>query len=174
MFDTRPTGPRAYGNPYAPPEAVWTPNLVGETLLDCMRWAKATAGRVGPRGFAKVAGLAWTPTLDDHLREGWGLPPEPDPEDQRRPTPIYTQGEIRIFSAALHWQSRYLADAHAGSSRMLGLWLRSRVHGENLTEELRKLGVAKGHAYRLRDRALSKIAIGLTADRVPVPQPIVL
>lgn len=163
-------------NPLAPPlSEPWTPQLAGEVMLDAARWAKASAGAVGPRSFARIAGLTWSPTLADHLAEGWGLPDAPDPDDIRKPMPAFTQDQIRLFSSALLWQGRYLAaDGMVGSSRMLGLWIRSKVHGENIGNTLHKAGVSRAHAYRLRDRALSRIAIGLTADRVLAPRPITL
>lgn len=109
------------------------PALVRCTLLDTirydtMRWAKATAGCTGGRGFARIAGLTWTPDLQERLAEGWGIADAPDPEDQRRPAPAFGRSQITVFTAALHWQTKYLvAEDRVGSSRMLGLWLRGRV-----------------------------------------------
>lgn len=174
MFDARPSGPRAYGSPYAPRGAAWTPRLVRETLVEAMRWARDTAGAVGPRGFARARGLAYTATLADHLTEGWGLPEEADQDEEAKPARSYTPEQIALYTAAIFWQGRYCVPANAGSSRMLGLWLRGRVHGVPVEAALREMQVSKAHAYRLRDRALSRIAQGLTADRVPVPGPITL
>lgn len=165
MFDHRP----------APlPPHVWTTSLVRDVLLDTMSWANVTAGQVGPRGFARVAGLQWSPTLEDHLKEGWGLPDKAEVEVEERPRQFFTQVQIALFSRALHWQGKYLYPDHIGSSRMLALWLRCKARRASFDKGIERLGVSRGHAYRLRDRALSRIAVGLTADRVPVPAPLSL
>lgn len=157
------------------PPHTWTSRLVKDVLLDTMQWANATAGAVGPRGFARVAKLEWSPTLEDHLREGWGLPDKAEEDEApERPRRFFTQAQIALFSRALHWQGRYLYPDNIGSSRMLALWLRTKARRGAFDRAVERIGVSRGHAYRLRDRALSKIACGLTADRVPVPVPVSL
>lgn len=166
MFDHRP----------APlPPHTWTSRLVRDVLLETMTWAYFTAGQVGPRGFARVAKLQWSPTLEDHLREGWGLPDKADDEEiKERPRRFFSQAQIALFSKALHWQGRYLYPDNIGSSRMLALWLRTKARRGAFDRAIEGKGVSRGHAYRLRDRAVSLIAQGLTADRVPVPVPVSL
>ena len=62
----------------------WTPDLVAEVMIDSLRWAADTAGHVGPRGYARSAALSgYRATLEDHLREGWGLPEELLPDEPR-------------------------------------------------------------------------------------------
>lgn len=152
------------------PPHVWTTRLVREVMLDTVGWANVTAGQVGPRGFARVAKLQWSPTLEDHLREGWGLPEKAEEtEVENRPRPTFSQAQISLFSRAMHWQGRYLYPDHVGSSRMLALWLRSKARRASFEKGIERMGVSRGHAYRLRDRALGLIALGLTADRVPTP-----
>ncbi|WP_146038649.1 hypothetical protein [Paracoccus sp. SY] len=166
MFDHRP----------APlPPHTWTSRLVKDVLLETMTWAHFTAGQVGPRGFARVAQLQWSPTLEDHLKEGWGLPEKTDEtEVEDRAIPTFSQAQIKLHSQAMLWQARYLYPDNVGSSRMLALWLRTKVRRGAFDRAVEKMGVSRGHAYRLRDRALGLIAAGLTADRVSVPAPVSL
>ncbi|WP_102225188.1 hypothetical protein [Acidimangrovimonas sediminis] len=149
----------------------WTPELVRDRMLEALRWARYAGGRVGPRGFGSAI-PAFVATLDDHLSEGWGLPEiaGDDRPSERvvriRPTPAQVDAHL----AALHWTADHLVGDHAGLARVLNLWLCCRVYKISFEKQLQRRGstMARGHAYRLRDRALSVIAQRLDAGGVPV------
>ena len=151
-----------------PPGPDWTPEEVGEQLVEALRWARHAAGRTGPGGMSTIR-LPFIPTLEAHLDEGWGLPERADdPEDAvlRLPT---SPALVSRHMAALQWQASYLVPAHVGSSRVLGLWLRCRVSRRSFDAAIKDWPhLSRANAYRLRDRGLSLIAQGLTRDRVRV------
>ncbi|RHZ95361.1 hypothetical protein D1122_14845 [Cereibacter sphaeroides] len=84
-----------------------------------------------------------------------------------QPTPAL----VSRYVAALQWPADYLCPEHIGSARCLGLFTACKAYGLLIAPELKARGVARHHAYRLRDRGLSLIALGLEKDAVPVPQP---
>lgn len=153
----------------------WTPDLVAEVMIDSLRWAADTAGHVGPRGYARSAALSgYRATLEDHLREGWGLPEELLPDEPRIRRP-YTAAELVILPRVLNWQWTYLGRDFGEVGRVLGVWLRNRAYRSRRWEQQWKdIGYSRGHAYRMRDRGLSLIAQGLHRDRVPLPEAISL
>lgn len=149
----------------------WTPKRVRETLVEAVTWAKQYAGPVGP---ASVRGSMPTfkATLEDHLEEGWGIPEVAgDEEDDERPMRVPVEPERADFlMAALSWQAIYLVNkGNVGLARILGLWLHyatARGGASGFDAALKRRNITKGHAYRLRDRALSQIAQGLARDGV--------
>lgn len=149
----------------------WTPKLAGDRMVAALRWATYTGGRVGPSGI-KGSMPAFNPTLDDHLDEGWGLPDragDDDPEDGKRIVVQATAAQITAYEAALNWPARYLYPAHEGSARMLCLWLRCKAHKRPFEDAVKRRGtISRATAFRLRDRGLTIISIGLDRDGVPL------
>lgn len=151
----------------------WTARLVGEILVEALRWQRRHGGLAGPRGYARVGGLAFVPTVADHAREGWGLPEvagEVEDEPRLHPLDAVSAERQRLFRRALEWQVEHLKDTTADAV-ILGAWLCAKVDGEPFPSVLRRHGVsfARGHAYRVRDRALGRIASALEWSREPLP-----
>ena len=155
----------------APPTAAthdgWTPDLVGEALLDAMRWVRRHGGPAGPRGF-RSGQPAYLPTFEE-LLEDFGIPERAGDEEEERdlilpPTPA----QVSRHLAALQWPADFLCPAHIGSARMLGLWAICKVSRRSFAGAVKARGVARGIAYQLRDRGLSMISQGLDRDGVPV------
>lgn len=148
----------------------WTPKLAGERMIAAVRWASYSGGTVGP---AAIRGSmpAFNPTLDDHLDEGWGLPEvagDDTPADRRLFLNV-TAAQISAHEAALGWPSRYLYPDHEGSGRMLCLWLRCKAHRRSFDDAVKRRGlISRATAFRLRDRGLTMISMGLARDRVPL------
>lgn len=155
----------------------WTPKLVGEVMLEALRWAAISAGPVGPRGFVNSrATRQFRATLEDHLEEGWGIP-ETAGDDEPWLDPVtlpYTLDQIRLFQHAIHWQYRYLYPDYQEVGRVLGVWLRTKARKGAFDRQVAALGYSKRHCYRMRDKGLGLIARGLHRDSVPVPEVISL
>lgn len=151
----------------------WTPDLVRDVLLDALRWQRRHGGKVGPGGFARVHGLAFVPTDADRAREGWGLAEVAgDADDVPTVHPLdAVSGERQaLFRRALEWQLDHLQDHTADAAALAG-WLAAKVDRQPLEAELARRGVklARAHAYRIRDRALGRIASALEAAGEPLP-----
>ncbi len=144
----------------------WTPKLVGERLVEAVRWARYNAGPTGP---ASVRALmpTYLPTTQDRELEGWGDPEIAEIEEERPLRRPPSPAKISAMLAALHWSAQYAAPGLPGSARILNLWIRSKVHGVNFGTVIEKRGeMSRASAYRMRDRALAAIAVGLTNDGV--------
>lgn len=142
----------------------WTPDLVADRLFEAVEWARGSAGQVGPAPI-RSAMPAFPATLDDHLREGWGLPEvagddEPDDRPLRVQEPAW---RIARHERALMWAAEYLVPDHQGSARMLNLWIACKVMRRSFPRAARARGFSVAHAYRLKDRGLSLISQGLAA-----------
>jgi hypothetical protein len=146
----------------------WTPKLVGERMLAAVRWATYSGGPVGPSGI-KGSMPAFNPTLDDHLEEGWGLPEVAGDEgfEERKLVLNISAAQVTAHEAALNWPALYLYPSHEGIARMLGLWLRCKVYRRDFGEAVKRRGtMSRASAFRLRDKGLTVISIGLARDRV--------
>lgn len=148
---------------------VWTPRLVRERLVEALRWARHTGRPVGPPPVRSTM-PAYKATLEDHLDEGWGLPEVADDESEIEEARILrlsiSAERAQAYIEALGWVATYVAPTHPTSARVLNTWLRCRVYN-NTDAFLRhcvQMGVSRGHAYRLRNRALRMIAQGLDRD----------
>ena len=137
---------------------VWTPKLVGEELLEAIRWANRAAGPVGPArvrsGMPDLAMIA-----SDRDFEGW--PPIADLETRpvRRAIP---PARVSQFERVLWWQATYLKD-QPGAARVLKHWVRAKLtKGMTFGEACDRRGWSRPTAYRRRDEALREIAVGLT------------
>ncbi|WEX77976.1 hypothetical protein PYH37_002820 [Sinorhizobium numidicum] len=141
---------------------MWTPKLVGDELLEAVRWANRSAGPIGPaRVRSAMPDLAMI--LTDRDFEGW--PPIPDLEawPMRRAIP---PARVSQLERALWWQARYLAD-QSGPARVLKHWVRARLtKGMTFGQAIERRGWSRPTAYRARDRALAIIAMGLTDDDI--------
>lgn len=152
-------------------QETWTPKLAGDRFVTALRWATYTGGKVGPSGI-RGSMPAFNATMDDHLDEGWGLPEvagDDEPGDGKRLVVQATAAQISAYEAALLWPALYLYPAHEGSARMLCLWARCKVYRKPFDDVLKRRGtISRATAFRLRDRALSVISIGLDKDGVPL------
>ncbi len=150
----------------------WSPKLVGERLVEAVRWARYNVGPVGPSGMR--SGLpTFAPTLEDRLAEGWGLPDGPDEEEkqmaQRRLRIAPSPEKISFYLSALEWPAHYLVPHRAGDARVLNIWVRCKVYSRPFNEAVdRRQYLSRAMAYRMRDRALSTISVGLDRDGVPL------
>lgn len=151
------------------PPQTWTTKLVADRMVEAMRWAIYSGGRVGPAQF-RGSLPAFAATLDDHLAEGWGLPElagDEEPEERR----IYRNvsvAQVTAYEAALGWPATYLYPGHEGSARILGLWLVCAAQRSDFEQAVKRRGtMSRSSAFRMRERALTLISVGLTKDRVP-------
>ncbi len=152
------------------PEPQWTPELVGDALVTAMRWA-ASQGPVGPRGYNHVR-FAFSASLDDHLDEGWGLPEvagQDEPPEDRPLRLMLPPAVVSRHRAALEWPATYLCPADVGSARALGLWAACKATGRSFDGALKaRATMHRSVAYRLRDKGLSLVSVGLARDGVLV------
>ncbi|XAI96300.1 hypothetical protein [Microcystis phage Mae-JY30] len=146
----------------------WTPKLVRERLVEAIRWARYNAGPTGP---APVRALmpTYIPSQAERDEEGWGHPETADDDEpvlrrQLRPD------QVSAIIDALHWPARYAVPELPTSARILNLWLRCKVYRGNFDKTIERQGeMSRASAYRMRDRALAAIAVGLERDGVPRP-----
>lgn len=142
--------------------------MVKNRLIEASKWAERASGPVGP---SRVRGSCpiYRATLEDHLAEGWGIPEVAgdDQPDERRLHVALSAIEVERLEDVLQWQARYLA-GHVVMGRILGLWLRAQALGKkgHFERALRGLNLPKTTGYRLRDRAITTIAMGLERDGV--------
>ncbi|WP_417264541.1 hypothetical protein [Celeribacter sp.] len=90
--------------PDVPVAPTWTPDFVGEQLVEALKWAKHNAGRVGPGGMVGSYS-PFVATFDDHLAEGWGLPEiagDDEPDERRRHAALQLRDRgLSLISQAL-------------------------------------------------------------------------
>ena len=143
----------------------WTPKLVGERLVEAIRWARYNAGPTGPAS-VRAAAIPFVPTAEDFEAAGWGereVADEEPPPSARR----YSPAKISAILDALEWPARYTVASKPKSTEILNLWLRCKVYRGNFEKVIEHRGeMSRMSAYRYRDRALSAIAVGLTNDGV--------
>lgn len=153
--------------PSAPPDE-WTSKLAGETLVAALGWARRFAGPVGPQGIVTARMPEAMLTLEQRLELGWGLPETADPDDVR---PMVIRPSPRLVSRhtdALAWPAVYLGE-NEGSRQMVSLWAGCKAYSLPFNEAVKRRGtIDRSAAYRLRDRGLTLIALGLIRDRVSV------
>ncbi len=150
----------------------WRPKLVGERLVEAVRWARYHAGPVGPTGIR--SGMPTVAlTMEERLAEGWGLPDGPDEEEkalrERKLRIAPSPEKISAYLDALEWPARYLIPERAGDARVLNLWVRCKVYSRPFNEAVdRRQFLSRAMAYRMRDRALVTISVALDREGVPV------
>lgn len=143
----------------------WTPKLVGERLVEAIKWARYNAGATGPAG-VRAAAMGYLPMPEDFEVEGWGEKEVADPEEER-PRRRFSPAQITGILDALEWVGRYTVEQNPTSTRILNMWLRCKVYRGNFDKAVEHRGeMSRASAYRYRDRALSAIAQGLTRDGV--------
>lgn len=148
--------------------AEWTSKLAGEALIDALLWAHRSGGPVGPQGVVTARLPEAVLTLEQRLGLGWGLPEVADPDDVRpmivRPSPR----QVSRHLAALAWPATYLT-GQEGSRLMTALWAGCKAFRMPFNKAIERRGtIDRSAAYRLRDRGLTLIALGLTRDGVSV------
>src|SRR6218665_2555134 len=132
----------------------WTPKLVGERLIEAVRWARYNAGPTGP---ASVRALmpTYLPTTEDRELEGWGAAEIAEGEEDKplkRPPP---PAKISAMMDALYWSAKYAVPSLPTASRVLNDWLKCKVYRVNFDETVKQRGeMSRASAYRYRDRAL--------------------
>ena len=149
----------------------WTPKAVGVALCDAVRWARYAAGPTGPAGIRSTM-PAYLPTMEDRLAEGWGLPDGPDEEEvaarERAFRRSLTPEQVSRHLAALEWPAIYVVPTAPGDARVLSLWVRCKVYRMSFSDAVdRRKFLTRAMAYRMKDRALVAISVGL--DRAGVP-----
>lgn len=155
----------------AAPGASWTPALAGEALVEALRWLRHSTPTPGPRGYATARLPERHLTELDRLAEGWGIAETADDDPPMTPPPRVSPAQAQRHLFALEWPARYVAREHPGSARMLSLWAACRAGRRPFAEAVKARGVDRSLGYRMRDRALGLVAMGLTLDRVPLDPP---
>lgn len=146
----------------------WTSKLAGEALVAALRWARYAAGPVGPQGFVTARMPEAVLPLEQRLALGWGLPDAAEMDDLRPMRLRLSAVQISRHTKAMAWPAVYLADAE-GSRHMVSLWAGCKACNLPFNEAVKRRGtIDRSAAYRLRDRGLTLIALGLTRDGVPV------
>lgn len=147
----------------------WTPKLVGEQLVEALIWVRRYGGPVGPASIRSCMPI-FKVSLEDHLAEGWGLPEVADDDDLPPVRVMASPAEVTRHIAVLEWPATYLGLERQGSGRMLGLWAACKARRCSFSKAIDGR-ISRAHVFRLRDRALSLISIGLDRDGVPVRLP---
>jgi hypothetical protein len=151
----------------APPPDHWTPALVEERLIEAVTFLRHSERRVGPRGYHSAM-PRYTPTIEDHLAEGWGMPEPPDDDDgPEEPLPRYTAAQVEGLHAALSWVGKIIAPEKPDMARAVNAWIFAKAYGRPFNRVLRARGIARTRAYALRDRGLATISVRLQARGVP-------
>lgn len=150
---------------------VWTPELVRDALKWAVRKAQYVTGRVGPKAYGsgmpvymhtEAEIFAAQIFMDEESRETAAA------DRNRIRLPLSTVAIGRLEDA-LVWQTRYLAAPdRVPYAEALRLWLRSKATRAKFGPLCRKAGISQRTVEWRRDRALSLISQGLTADGVAV------
>lgn len=133
----------------------WTTKEVQKTLIDAGWHCLATGGRAMP--YLTEPGL-------------WGTTSTPDDdEDERRKRLRRRRSPARIsfLERAIWWPVDYLHD-DPERARMLQLWLACKMFRASFKDAVESRGVARATAYRMVERALTVISVGLDRDGVPL------
>lgn len=148
--------------------AGWTAKIAGEQLVSALMWAHRAAGPVGPQGVVTARMPEAVLTLEQRLSLGWGLPEVADPADIRQMVVRPSPARISRHTAALAWPAVYLTDV-SGSRTMVSLWAGCKACRLPFNDAVQRRGtMTRAMAYRLRDRGLTLIALGLIRDGVAV------
>lgn len=145
-----------------PTDQLWTKDFVQQRLVEAAKLIERTSGRVTPKEFGSsmpnytydwgdLLGQAQNATLNKGNRITIGA----------------SSRAVTRYEQAIRWPLTYL-ERHEGMRRVLMLFLRCRAFRIPFTVALKRKGWNKATCYRLRDKALTIIAIGLINDRVPL------
>lgn len=140
----------------------WTPKAVGEELTQAVKWAMRFGGRVGPAGIK--SGMPALMMDDyDRLAEQWDLVRDQEARPKGR---MYTPAEVSRAERILQWPIAYLSE-HPRNARAVSFWVLCKARPKlRYSAALDAVGISRATAYRHRDRGLSLIAQGLTADGI--------
>jgi len=144
----------------------WTPELVEERLIEAVTFAARTGGRAGPAGITSGMPI-FTPTLEDFLEEGWGLPEPPDDDEDQEPRREPTPREVTRLVEAMQWVADLLAKDHPRRARAVNAWVCAKAFGIPFKIIIRDRGMSRSFAYALRDQGLSIISQRLDDKGVP-------
>jgi len=151
---------------------VWTPKIVGDYLIDAIKWAQRSGGSVGPAGFRN--GMP-DPALSSEERalEEWPSMFEIEEFDPpKAPTRrSLSPAKVSQMERILVWPMKYLSGFNAKddpvSWEVFHAWIRSKItKGVSFEEICKEKEWSRATAYRLRDRTLGMIATGLTAEGI--------
>ncbi len=148
----------------APPRA-WTPEHVTARVVDAMKVADATAGRIGPKSF----GSNWPSILRefvDYLGYDLDNPAAPYYRDKRRE---FESRSVRRFSAeqlsmsdeAIAWPARHLADRPLWSDAFV-LWCHCAARGVDAAPILK---ARTDVASKMRDRYRREVGANISIER---------
>jgi hypothetical protein len=147
-----------------PPDHVWTVDMVAKRLVAAVRLCNRIGGPVRPSDRA----VGWPSILRD-----WGdllgqVETDEIGKDKEPRRYTATAREVSEMTAAISWAATYLGgDQHEAQRRVLALWLRCKVtRGRKFSEAIKRKRWSKATSYRVRDRALLTIALGLMRDQV--------
>jgi hypothetical protein len=140
----------------------WTPKAVETALLEAVKWAMRTGGRVGPTGFR--SGLPqMIMTQFDRLSEQWPAVQELEARPMRVQL---SPAQISRMERVLEWQLRYLGDKPQ-SAAALSLWLFCKTRkGFSFSDAIKDKSLSRATIYRKRDMAVMFIALGLERDGI--------
>lgn len=144
------------------PEGGWTREIVEERLVEAIRIAQRSTGRVGPRGFGSgmpaymhTAGELFAQQVmqdeEDALK---------DVLDRNRGRMPPSTAQVSLAEQALRWPIEYVADE--GERKAIGLWLLAKAVRRPWKALAKRRGINERTAGRRRDRAIGRIVIGLT------------
>lgn len=145
---------------------IWTRKYTLQVMADALRFVARYGGAVGPAAI-RSGQPAYNPTFEEHLEE-WGIPERADDSDVPTMPRAYISPEtVSLYLAAIQWQAQYIAGhGRTNEARCFSAYLMSKAFGGDFAEWLKEMGINRTHAYELRDRALTRIVVGLTTDRI--------
>jgi len=140
-----------------PPPDHWTPDLVEARLIEAIRFARAVAGRAGPAGIGSGMPI-FTPTMEDFLEEGWGLPDPPEEDEGEDVVTAYSPEAATRLLGALEWVADLLAPGHPNRARAVNAWVRSSGIAPGKTPARCRALKRPRPSYRSRRRRTSSCA----------------
>ncbi|SHE78544.1 hypothetical protein SAMN05444339_10256 [Loktanella atrilutea] len=136
-----------------------------------MIWQRRAVGRVGPGGI-RGAMPTFRLSYEQRMAEGWDAVVPVDENEAERPIDP-TPAQVTRMLAALRWPADILVgndlrDTRAiDMSRAVSAACQAEAYDMSFARLVRERGIARVHAYTLRDRGLSIISQRLTKMGVP-------
>lgn len=160
--------------PGHPVECLWSPDQVAARLIESVRVMQRHAGRVGPRGYTPAWGIE---VAAEELSTGEKAKMIPEGEldayeqrlaaERNRYLMGASQQEMSRAEEAMFWPQRYLAQ-HEGALRVLRAYIVCRALRKRFGATCKRRGWSRATAYRMRDRGLAVIALGLARDMIRI------
>lgn len=147
---------------------IWTPKRVGDCIIEAVRWAQHSGGSFGPRGFG--SGMPeLSLTSEERMLEQWpSLDAVGEFEPPSKPRRSYSPSKVSQMERVLLWPMTYLKgyeQQQPGSFRIFRVWVQCKINkGMKFDAACDQRKWSRATAYRARDKVLSHIAQGLTAD----------